>query len=91
MYLVDGMALNDSMYMYNVVARRAGWQPNFPPRQKNIFLYFRAKFLFSTYQRKAFDFGQLTSNYSVIFFKLFYRNRSIFEKLIAPNRLVLRN
>ena len=51
----DGMALNDAMYMCNVVARRAVWQPTFPPVRKIFLSFLRAKFLFSTYRKKIFD------------------------------------
>ena len=57
MYLVDGMALNDAMYMYNVVARRAVWQPTFSLRQKNLFVFFTSQVSFLHLPKKNLPLG----------------------------------
>ena len=61
------------------------------PRQKNIFVFFTSQVSFLHLPKKNLRLGAVNLQLLVFFFTLFSRNWLIFEKLIAPNWLVLRN
>ena len=53
----NGMALNDAMYMCNIVARRAVWQPTLSPRQKHLFVFFTSQVSFLHLPKKNLRLG----------------------------------
>ena len=51
----DGMALNDAMYMCNVVARRAVWQQT--PSEKSFCLFHEPSFFSPPTEKKSSTWG----------------------------------